>query len=412
MQRTPEGSQNMCEREEISLKYLFFTFLKIGAVSWGGFMALIAVMKKQLVDKDMVIKEEVVLDGISLASVLPGAVAVNVATYIGFQLKGIKGALVCLMGTILPAFLLILGLGAIYTAYGDIPVFARFFLGIVPAITAVILSVAIGMAQKQITDYKQIAMCFIAGICLLTIHSFFATLFVIITSAFTGFFLYHTPEKKDENEPAKSLQVNYRKLFLIVLIPVLTFLLIALIIRFFEIDQFEWYKINRTIFLTFSGMSLTLFGGGYVIVPAMQTAIVDGFRWLTTKEFTEAIAMGQITPGPVIITATFIGYRVAGYLGALVATLAIFLPPGFVMIILSGFLKKIKDSNAITAIFKGMRPAIIGMIFTATYTIGKEAEMTWPSALIFLVVLVLLLKYKMNVAWMIPVAGIAGILLF
>jgi len=159
-------------------------------------------------------------------------------------------------------------------------------------------------------------------------------------------------------------------------------------------------------------MSLTLFGGGYVIVPAMQAVIVDGFHWLTVKEFSDAIAMGQITPGPVIITATFIGYRVAGFLGALVSTLAIFFPPGFVMILLSGFLKKIKDSNLIISIFKGMRPAIIGMIFSAAYTVGKEAEMMWPTALIFAIVLILLLKYKVNVVYMIPLAGIAGILFF
>ncbi len=402
----------MHKSKEISLTYLFFTFLKIGSISWGGFMALIAVMQKQLVDKDKVIKEEVVLDGISLASVLPGAVAVNVATYIGYQLRGIKGAIMCLTGTILPAFLLILVLGTVYSVYGEVPVINRFFFGILPAIVAVILSVAIGMAQKQVKDYKQIIMCIIAGICLLTIHSFFATLLVIISSATTGYFIYKGSDLIEENEGRGISLFNYKKLLSAAIISILAIVIIAAFVQYFEIDKLEWYKINRTIFLTFSGMSLTLFGGGYVIVPAMQAAIVDGFHWLTTKEFAEAIAMGQITPGPVIITATFIGYRVAGYLGALVATLAIFFPPGFVMIIFSGFLKKIKDSTAITAIFKGMRPAIIGMIFSASVTIGKGAELSWPSALIFLTVFVLLVKFKMNVVWMIPIAGIAGILLF
>ena len=92
----------MDENKTISLKYLFFTFLKIGAISWGGFMALIAVVQKQLVDKDKVIREEVILDGISLASVLPGAVAINVVTYVGYQLRGIKGALVSMVATVFP----------------------------------------------------------------------------------------------------------------------------------------------------------------------------------------------------------------------------------------------------------------------------------------------------------------------
>jgi chromate transporter len=450
----------MQDGSKISLKYLFFTFLKIGAISWGGFMALIAVMKKQLVDKDKVLREEVVLDGISLASVLPGAVAINVATYLGYHLRGTKGALICLTATILPAFFAIIGLGTIYSTYGELPLFNKFFLGVLPAISAVILSVAIGMAQKQVKDYKQIIICALAGIGLLTIHSFLVTLAVIISSALMGYFLYRNPGSKVKSSETKTSNIGINKLpgnnaissptsladenalsdnnilrrdnafsgnemildhkrlfikdtlFNYLIGTILLVLIIALSINYFDIYDSAWYKINRTIFLTFTGMSLTLFGGGYVIVPAMQSVIVDGFHWLTTKEFADAIAMGQITPGPVIITATFIGYRVAGYLGAFFATLAIFYPPGFLMIILSGFLRKIKDSDVINAVFRGMRPAIIGMIFSAAITVGKGAEMVWPSALIFTVVLILLMKYKLNVVYMIPLAGIAGMLFF
>lgn len=402
----------MQESKDVSLKYLFFTFLKIGAISWGGFMALIAVVQKQLVDKDKVIKEELILDGISLASVLPGAVAINVVTYIGYQLKGIKGAFLSMLATILPGFLLIAGLGAVYANYGELPVLNSFFLGVLPAIVAVILSVAISMAQKQVKDVRQIAICVIAAICLLTIHSFFATLGVIAASALAGYFSYSNPGSNKQSPTPRKFNINQRKLVRYLAIPVIVVLLLILAVGFLQLDAQDWYKINRTILLTFSGMSLTLFGGGYVIIPAMQQVIVDGFHWMTTKEFADAIAMGQITPGPVILTATFIGYKVAGFLGACTATLAIFLPPGCVMLILSGFLKKIKDSNLINAVFKGMRPAIVGMIFSAAFTVGKEAQLVWPSAVIFLIVLILLVRYKMNVLYMIPVAGIAGILFF
>jgi chromate transporter len=397
--------------KEISLKYLFFTFLKIGAISWGGFMALIAVVQKQLVNKDKIILEELVLDGISLASVLPGAVAINVITYIGYHLRGVKGALVSMFATIIPGFLMIVGLGIIYTSYGELPIFSKFFMGVLPAISAVILSVAFSMAQKQVKDFKQVLISLIAAICLLTIHSFFATLLVIISSALAGFIFYNRAPKP-EKKVIKQSPINYRKYLFITVILLVVFAIITMLISHFELDSLGWYKINRTIFLTFSGMSLTLFGGGYVIIPAMHQVIVEGFHWLTTKEFADAIAMGQITPGPVILTATFIGYRVAGYLGACVATLAIFLPPGFVMILLSGFLKRIKDSNLLAAIFKGMRPAIIGMIFSAAITVGKGIGPIWPSSIIFLTVLILLVKFKADVLYMIPLAGVAGILLF
>jgi len=402
----------MQKEKTTSLKYLFFTFLKIGSISWGGFMALIAVVQKQLVDEDKVIREEVVLDGISLASVLPGAVAINVVTYIGYQLHGYKGALVSMFATILPGFLMIVGLGALYSNFGELPVLNKFFLGVLPAISAVILSVALSLAQKQVKDFQQYIICILAVLCLLTIHSFLATLFVIISSATAGYFLYRS--RVLTSPPLKWVRTafNFKKAILIVLVTLLAVALLGFVVWMAGMDKYDWYKINRTLFLTFSGMSLTLFGGGYVIIPAMQQVIVDGFHWLTTKEFADAIAMGQITPGPVILTATFIGYRVAGLAGACVATVAIFLPPGIVMVVLSGFLRKIKDSMVINAIFKGMRPAIIGMIFSAAYTVGKGAEMAWPSVVIFLTVLLLLVKFKVNVLYMIPAAGLAGILLF
>ena len=159
-------------------------------------------------------------------------------------------------------------------------------------------------------------------------------------------------------------------------------------------------------------MSVTLFGGGYVIIPAMQQIIVDGFHWLTINQFSDAIAMGQITPGPIFISATAIGYHVAGLLGACVATVSIFLPPGIIMIIFSGFIGKIKSSIKINAVFKGMRPAIIGMIFSAAFTMGKGAAFVWPSAFIFLTVFVLLIKFKLSVVYLIPLSGLAGVLLF
>jgi len=398
--------------KEISLQYLFFTFLKIGAISWGGFMALIAVVQKQLVDNDKVIREEVVLDGISLASVLPGAVAINVVTYIGYQLRGFKGAFVSMVATIIPGFILITGLGVIYSTYGELPLISRFFLGILPAISAVILSVAIEMAKKQVKDGKQVIVCILAAICLLTVHSFWATLGTIVASAVTGYIFYMVPIPNREKSSPSNSPFNFKKLFIYSSCGLLILFLFTALILLLGLYKFDWFKLNQTIFLTFSGMSLTLFGGGYVIIPAMQQVIVDGFHWMSTKEFADAIAMGQITPGPVILTATFIGYRVAGILGACVASVAIFIPPGLVMLLLTGFLKRIKDSPVITAIFKGMRPAIIGMIFSAAYTVGKGAELIWPSAAIFLLVLILLVKFKVNVLYMIPLAGVAGILFF
>ena len=375
-------------------------------------MALIAVVQKQLVDKDKIIREEMILDGVSLASVLPGPVAFNVVTYIGYQLRGLKGAFVSMIGILLPSFILILILAFFYTSYGELPVFNKFFLGILPAITAVVLSAGVTMAQKQVKDYKQVIICILAGFMLIFIHAFYGTLIVIFIGSLTGYFLYNRPVQENNNHQTEPLFLDFKRLALFIAIFALLVLGLWTMTIFFDPGSAGGYKILQTIFLTFSGMSVTLFGGGYVIIPAIQQVIVNGFHWLTINEFSDAIAMGQITPGPILISATFIGYHVAGILGACVATVAIFFPPGIVMIIFSGFLDRIKKSNVINAIFRGLRPAIIGMIISSAFTIGKGAVMAWPSAAIFVIVFTLLVKFRVNVVYLIPLSGVAGIILF
>ena len=396
---------------KISLTYLFFTFLKIGSISWGGFMALIAVVGKQLVERDKIIREEMILDGISIASVLPGPVAFNVVTYLGYRLRGIRGALVSITGIILPSFIMILILASLYSKYGELPVFNRFFQGVLPAITAVVLSVAVTMVQKQVKDYKQVIICALACLVMIFFHAFYATLLVIVFSALTGFLLFNDSGPETENKKISAVPIYYWRIAFFASAFFIILLGIWLLIILSEPADKSQFKLLQTIFLAFSGMSLTLFGGGYVIIPAMQQVIVDGLHWLTINEFSDAIAMGQITPGPILISATFIGFHIAGFLGACVATVGIFLPSGIVMIIFSGLLSKIKDSPKINAIFKGMRPAIIGMIISAAFTIGKGAVLAWPSAAIFLTVFILLVRFKVNVVWLIPLAGVAGVIL-
>ena len=398
--------------QRVSHLYLFLTFLKVGSIAWGGFMALIAVIEKQLVEKDKVIKGEMILDGISLASVLPGPTAFNVVTYVGYQLRGITGALISMTGVLLPSFLLVLLLSAGYAEYGGLPVFNSFFMGLIPAITAVVLSVAVTMVQKQVKDYKQMIICILAATALIFFHAFYITILIILVSGFFGYLLYKVPGKEVNTDNRTEENVNNRRIFIFG-IPVLIIIVATVLILYFLFPgSSEKIKLLQSIFLTFSGMSITLFGGGYVMIPAMQQIVVESLHWLSNKEFTDAIAMGQITPGPILISATFIGYKMAGFWGALVATIGIFVPPGFIIMIFSGLLNRIRNSSAVNSIFKGMRPAITGMIISATFSIGKGAVYAWPSLAIFLIIFVVLLKFKVNVVYLIPLAGIAGIIFF
>jgi chromate transporter len=398
--------------KEASLKYLFLTFLKIGATSWGGFMALISVVQKNLVERDKILSDEEVLDGISLASVLPGPVAFNVVTFLGYRIKGLKGAMVSMAGILLPSFFLILILTYLYFKYDEIPALKSFFAGVLPAVSAIIISVALKMSKKNIKDYKQFLICIVSIVVLILLKAVYTTFLIIFLGGLAGYILYKdntekvTPQKKAQSLPSA------RKTIIFVLLALLIGSFIWFIPELTKGDLKEFLITQKEILFTFFGMSLTLFGGGYVIIPSIQEIVVENLHWLNEQEFVDAIAMGQITPGPIFISATFIGYKVGGLSGAVTATLAIFLPPGFLMIFASRFMDKIKQSKIVIAIFKGLRPAVIGMIFAASYTIGKSVEINWITVFLFVFVLVASVRYKVNVVYLIPVSGIFGILLY
>ena len=179
------------EDEEVSLKYLFFTFLKLGSLSFGGFMALISVIQNQLVEKDKKIKNEIVLDGISLASVLPGPTAVNVVTFIGYKLRGFSGAIISMISIVIPSFLLLCILSYLYFHFGSLPTFDKVFNGIMPAVCAIIVAVAFTMGRKNIEDYKQILIAVASGLILLLIGGFISTFVIIFMGGLLGALLYY-----------------------------------------------------------------------------------------------------------------------------------------------------------------------------------------------------------------------------
>lgn len=398
---------------DITLRFLFLSFLKIGATSWGGFMALISVVQKELVEKKEVIEEKVIFDGISLASVLPGPMAFNVVVYIGYQLKGIKGAIVSMLGILLPSFIFMLILSYIYFEYGELPALENFFKGVLPAVVAIIIAVGLNMAKKNIKDYKQIVICIVVISALLLIKSVFVTFIIILGSALLGYLLYRNTTVKNVEETKTSNNPKNVKPLIYSIIGVVGFVVLIGFSSYFLPNKIAGIvSVQRDLIFTLSTISVTLFGGGYVIIPVMQDVVVSGLHWLSQKEFVDAIAMGQLTPGPIFISATFIGFKVGGIIGAITATLAIFLPSGLIMIIVSEFFDQIKTSKFIKAAFKGIRPAIVGMIFAAAFTMGTGVPFSWFSLGVFIVVLIASLKYDVNVAFLIPLSGIAGLLFF
>ncbi len=389
---------------------LFWGFLKIGSTAFGGFMALISVVQNEMVDHKKLLKHEDMLDGISLATILPGPIAVNVVAYVGYKLRGGLGALVSAVAVLLPAFILIVLLTIAYFHWGQMPTVNRLFMGFIPAVTAIIFSAAWGMSHKTITGWAEASIALASGILLLWIGGFYITLTIIFSSGLIGWIWFRDDVNfnktirdvnKNKKNPRKPRSGIGRNSLLLSLAP-------ANVLPFLNLD----FGILTTLFLTFAGMSVMLFGGAYVFIPLIQGIVVDGHGWVTQQEFIDAIAMGQITPGPILISAAFIGYKVAGLPGSVVATIGIYLPPALLMIAGTQALERIRQSIAIKSLLRGMRPAIIGMIFAAAVVMGMTASLTWVSILIFGASLVALLHWQVGVIWIIPVSGVTGLLLY
>lgn len=392
----------------VSLSYLFWNFLKIGSTAFGGFMALVSVIENIIVDKRKLLAHEDMLDGISLASVLPGPVAANVVAYVGYRLRGGLGASIAATAVLLPSFVLVVGLTIAYLQAGEMPAVEKVFAGFIPAVVAIIINAAIRMSKKAIKGWREMSIAVVAAILLKTIGGFYITLLVILGAGLIGWLAFKGKvlrglAQKSVAKPSEPL--NLKKIIVpaIILVGILLSFLLPL-----PMGEDSLAK----LFVTFSGMSLMLFGGGYVFIPMIQEVVVNNYHWVTQTQFSNAIAMGQITPGPILISAAFIGYVVKGIAGAFVATFAIFFPPGLLMVTMSHLLEQIKNSITVQAALKGIRPAVIGMIFIAAVVVAQTAQIHWASLLIFAASLAAIWKLHLEVVLIIPIAGLAGLFLY
>ncbi|ABM04067.1 chromate transporter, chromate ion transporter (CHR) family protein [Psychromonas ingrahamii 37] len=416
------NTRELTKQTPPSLPTLFWIFLKIGSTAFGGFMALISVVKNYLVDREKLLTDEDMLDGISLATILPGPVAVNVVAYAGYRIRGVAGAITCATAVTLPSFFLILFLSYAYFTWGEIPSVSNIFKGILPAVAAVIVATSINMGRKALSSAIDLSIAVTAMLILIFIGGFYSTIIIIILAGCIGWLLFKkeilltsqkeypeksTVQKMSEADKTRG-QISKNKLRLMPIITVSGVSVVAILSTLFNAQTLLAGK----LFATFAGMSVLLFGGGFVFIPLMQESVVETYQWVTHKEFIDAIAMGQITPGPILISATFIGYKVAGVLGATIATIGIFVPPAIIMLICTHYLERVKHSYNLRAILKGIRCAVIGMIASAAYIVSLSAEYNLISLAIFIVSIFALLKLKLEVVWIIPLAGITGLLAF
>lgn len=428
---TTNSHAEVATAQPISLSRLFWIFLKIGCVSFGGFMALISVIADTVVEKHKLLTNDDMLDGISLANLLPGPQGVNCVAYIGYRLRGAMGATVCAVGVLLPTVVLIVGLTLLYLTYAsEMPALGNLFAGFVPAVAAIIVTVVYRMAGNVIKGWREAALAVAAALALVGAPQalrLYVTLGIVAGFGIIGYSLFRQPQAQ---APVRTSRLPWRRL----IVPLAA---VGLLLGLFVAQPALAPNGLPQIALTFGGLSLMLFGGGYVFIPIIQDVVVSTYGWLSTQQFLDGIAFSQVTPGPILVIATFIAQKVTtaesglvmGVVGALVGTAAIFTPPAILMVTASLVLEDIKQSPVVQAAMRGIRCGILGMIAVSalvilrvslpawpeamsTSALAGYAGVLWPTAVLFVGSLVAMLKYRIDVVWVIPAAGLCGLLIY
>ena len=386
-------------KKKISYFSLFLTFLKTGSISFGGYMMLISMIRYEFSIRKKIIKKKKIIDAITMASFLPGPMAINVASYIGFILKGWKGAVVSFVAVLLPSFFIMVIFTHLYINSKNIPGFSSFFNGVMPVVAAVIFSVAYGFYN----DSKDKTLSILLSILSFTLTSLIKGYISIILPLLVcgGLNLLYNGDKIKKITNPKKAFIRVKGIIIASL--VMTILLVFLNTAPIDSTNFNLSKV-------FANISLTLFGGGYVFIPYLDKIIVEQLGWLTQREFIDSIAMGQITPGPILITATFIGYKMNGLLGAFLATLSIFLPSSVVIIFFSRVYYFIKKNSTVKLIINGFKIGIIGLICYSGYVImfKQQDDINLYSIIACILTFIFLNKIKIHPIFLIIAAGLIG----
>ena len=388
-------------KNKISYIRLFFIFLKTGTISFGGYMMLIAMIKYEFVERTRILKNSKILDAITMASFLPGPMAINVASYVGFLLKGWKGAVISFLAVLLPSFLIMLLFSYLYLNSQNIPGFTSFFMGVMPVVSAVIFTVAYDIfkeTKNKIFSFTLVVLSFMIA------YSVKGYISIILPLLICGLLnIFYNKKKIKFGVSFGNSSKNFIKIKGILIAS----LIIATLYLFLNNATIDTKTFNLA--RIFSNISLTLFGGGYVFIPYLDKIIVEQLGWLTQREFIDSIAMGQITPGPILITATFIGYKINGIFGAFIATISIFLPSSVIIIFFSRVYYFFKKNAFFKIVIKGFKIGIIGLICYAGYIIMfREEIFNSFNILIFIISFLILSKKIIHPLFLILTFGVLG----
>lgn len=441
------------EAPRVDWRVLGRTFLKVGATGFGGGVTVIAQIRRLTVHQRHWLTDDEFLDAVSLAQSLPGANAVNAISYIGLKLAGIRGALISVVSFILPSFLIMLGLTIAHTQFGELSDARRIFLGFNAAVVGLIAATTVRLGKTAVQQQWHLELGFVVAFLLIFTQT--TVLEVVLLSGITGYVIRSyksrqrrrirqelrkerqtkartrvageqarqraaemikeemalprvgpsssaeepTHPKKDSLEPRAGKSGVTGKLHsldvvgLLLIVPLLAWPVLTKMVTVWQLV---------TIFLRVGTIT---FGGGFVMIPQIETDVCEVYRWMDHRTFAEGMAFGQITPGPVLITATFIGFKVAGLVGAVLATLAAFLP-SFVMSVVAGSsLDRFRTNFQVQSFLGGVAPAVVGMLAAAGVSLARSGLATPDSYAVATLAFLLMLRARLNPVVIILLCG-------
>lgn len=371
--------------QKVALKDIAKLFLKLGVVGFGGPAAHIAMMQEEVVEKRKWLTEQHFLDLIGATNLIPGPNSTEMTMHIGHEKGGWKGLVVAGLCFILPAVFITGIFAYLYKQYGQLPEVQPFVYGIKPAIIAIILGAIFPLAKKSLKSTELLLIGILVLVCsLLGINE----IYLMFGAGFFALFLTYIRNRQQDNLnsflPLTLLQITN------------TTLLSAT---------------NANLFWIFLKIGAILYGSGYVLFAFLDTELVST-GLLTRQQLIDAIAVGQFTPGPVFSSVTFIGYQINGLTGAVVSTIAIFLPSFLFVALLNPIVKKMRHSKLFSAFLDAVNVASVAIIVAVCFDMGKDTITDWRTILIAVLSIAIAFGYrKLNSAFVVLGGSLLGYLL-
>jgi chromate transporter len=374
----------------VRIRDLVLYYLRLGTLGFGGPVALCGQMERELVQERRWLTKDEMREAIAVCQSLPGPLAIQVGIFISYIRGGFWGAWAGGWAFILPNFVIVAALAALYVHFGGLPLVTAIFYGVSPAVIALILHSCYRLAKLGMEDWLQwviVAICFVVTV---AVQAEVALLFV--GAGILGVLYYGTLFRA---RAASSF------LPLLAVLPVNT-----------SVAPTAQGSILGKLLLFFLKAGSLTFGSGLVIVPFLEKGLVQHTGWLDERQFLVAVAMGMLSPGPVVITATFVGYVVAGFWGSVVATVGIFLPSFLLVLIVAPILLRYRTNLNVQGFVKGAYAAAIGTILGACVLLGRIAIGDWLTALVALVSLIVLFRWKVSNPLLVVATAIIGLIAF